>query len=60
MVDWLDLLPVCVNEWMRRKWLENGLGYNVYVHYMLTLSLEMHILVEIATSTTAIHSKTVA
>ena len=35
MGDWLDMLAVCVNEWMRRKWLENGLGYNVYVHYWL-------------------------
>ena len=34
MGDWLDLLAVCVNECMRRKWLENGLGYVVYVHYM--------------------------
>ena len=36
MGDWLDLLAVCVNEWMRRKWLENGLGYNVYAHYNTT------------------------
>ena len=33
MGDWLDLHAVCVNEWMSRKCLENGLGYNVYVHY---------------------------
>ena len=31
MGDWLDLLAVCVNEWMRRKWLKNVLGYNVYI-----------------------------
>ena len=30
--DWLDLLAVSVNEWMRINWLEKGLGYNVYVH----------------------------
>ena len=35
MGDWLDLHAVCVNEWMRRKWLENGLGYTVYIHYTL-------------------------
>ena len=33
MGDWLDLHAVCVNEWMSRKFLENGLSYNVYVHY---------------------------
>ena len=33
MGDWLDLHAVCVNEWMSRKCLENGLSYNVYVHY---------------------------
>ena len=33
MGDWLDLHAVCVNKWMRRKWLEYGLSYNVYVHY---------------------------
>ena len=38
MGDWLDLYAVCVNEWIRRKWLENGLGYNVYVHFPLRAS----------------------
>ena len=33
MGDWLDLHAVWVNEWMSRKCLENGLSYNVYVHY---------------------------
>ena len=33
MGDWLNLHAVCVNEWMSRKCLENGLSYNVYVHY---------------------------
>ena len=27
------LLAAYANEWMRRKWLENGIGYNVYVHF---------------------------
>ena len=31
MDEWLDLLPVCVNEWMRRKGLEYGMSYNVHV-----------------------------
>ena len=34
MGDWLDLHAVYVNEWMRRKWLEYDMSYNVYVHYM--------------------------
>ena len=33
MGDWLDLHAVYVNEWMRRKWLEFDMSYNVYVHY---------------------------
>ena len=33
MGDWLDLHAVYVNECMRRKWLENDMSYNVYVHY---------------------------
>ena len=37
MGDWLDLLAVCVNEWMGREWLEYGLGYTVYVHYNFML-----------------------
>ena len=37
MGDWLDLLAVCVNEWMRKNWLENGLGYIVYLHYSTIL-----------------------
>ena len=33
MGDWLDLHAVRVNEWMRRKWLEYDMSYNVYIHY---------------------------
>ena len=39
MGDWLDLHAVCVNEWMSRKCLENGLSYNVYFHYNLTFQI---------------------
>ena len=31
--EWTELHKLCLNEWMKRKWLDNGLGYNVYVHY---------------------------
>ena len=36
MGDRLDLHAGRVNEWMRRKWLEYDMSYNVYVHYILT------------------------
>ena len=46
MGDWLDLLAFCVNEWMRRKWLEYDMSYNVYVHYSVFYYLQSTFLVD--------------